>query len=700
MRVFKRQIFSFLTVSMALALPAFAQQIQRTPFDVTSYQIDAQLQPLENKLTATADVTFVPLEDTRSVSFELNGSLKVDSITRLGVESAAPATAPMPKGKQPKNAKSATPPAAPAGEITFVQDQVGVSDLGPSVRIDLGQDVVKGTPVKLRFKYSGVLNTPSGGPLLTKRLAYVGDDQGYLMYAARWFPFHEYAADQATSDITITAPGGLQVVGFSDTPVTSAGGKFHFTQSKPGLIGNFAYGKFVNRPLKIEGYDIEFYTRPGSENLIATYGETLGKALGYYTKKFGAPEMGNKLVVAQIDDESLDFYSSMGMLFLSSRQFEGERPVTLERLQREAALQWWGLTVGLKSFDDAWLSQGLAEYSAFSLREGGLNNEQVEALRRELLEKALTFEQTASLLRAPANLDDQSTAYQHIMYAKGAFVYKLLRDTMGAKKFDQLLRTFLQEYRGKNASIDDFEKLATKVNGDNLRYFFARWVEGTGVPEFTSDYQIIRTRGGKFVARGTIKENYDNLRLPVDIQLRSEGQGGLKTVTVQVDDASADFNIESTGKPLSVVIDPDYKLLRISPDLRISSIARRGIEQFKEGNYVEAQQQFEAALKLDRSNSWVYYHLGLLFLEQRNYDLAIDNFKATLSGDLDPTWLQVWANIKMGNAYDAKGDRTRASAAYGRAEKLGDNYDNAQEAVRKYQATPYDPRESKTTAVK
>ena len=64
-----------------------------------------------------------------------------------------------------------------------------------------------------------------------------------------------------------------------------------------------------------------------------------------------------------------------------------------------------------------------------------------------------------------------------------------------------------------------------------------------------------------------------------------------------MDEASADFNIESTGKPIGVVIDPNYKLLRISPDLRVSSIARRGIEQFKEGNYVEAQQQFEAALK-------------------------------------------------------------------------------------------------------
>jgi tetratricopeptide (TPR) repeat protein len=686
----KRLLLQISALVITLAATTFAQQVQRTPFDVTNYLIDAQLAPGDNKLSATADVSFVPKEDTRTVSFELNGSLKVDSVTRIDRQPAATSTS------KTKSVKTSTS----QGEITFVQDQVGVSDLGPSVRIDLGDTFVKGMPVTLRFKYSGILNTPSGGPLLTKRLAYVGDDQGYLMYAARWFPFHDYAADPATSDISITAPSGLQVVGYSDAPVTTAGGKYRFLQSKPGLVGNFAYGKFVSKTMRLGDYELQFYTRPGFDAQIADYGETLGKALEYYTKKFGAPEMGKRLIVTQIDDESLEFYSSVGMLFISSRQFEQARGITNDRLQREAAFQWWGLTVGLKSFDDAWLSQGLAEYSAFSLRESTLNAPQAEGLRRELLEKSLTFEQTASLLRVPANLDDQSIAYQYIMYAKGAFVFKLLRDTLGAQKFDQLLRTYLQENRSKNVSIDEFEKLSSRVAGDNLRYFFARWVEGTGVPEFTSDYLIIRTRGGKFVARGTIKQNYDNLRLPVDIQLSSEGENGLKTVTVNVDEATADFNIESDGKPLAVVIDPTYKLLRISPDLRVSSIARRGIEQFKEGNYVEAQAQFEAALKLDRSNSWIYYHLGLLFLEQRNYDVAIDNFKASLSGDLSPTWLTVWSNIKMGNAYDAKGDRTRAVSAYKRAEGVGDNYDNAQEAVKKYQATPYDPKETKATAVK
>src|SRR5688572_23189519 len=98
-----------------------------------------------------------------------------------------------------------------------------------------------------------------------------------------------------------------------------------------------------------------------------------------------------------------------------------------------------------------------------------LDGAKLDALRRDLLEKSLTFEATASLLRAPANLDDTSTAYQYIMYGKGAFVYKLLRQTLGEQKFNQLLRTYLSEYRGKSASIDDFEKLVSRVAGNDMR---------------------------------------------------------------------------------------------------------------------------------------------------------------------------------------------------------------------------------------
>src|SRR4029078_307542 len=143
--------------------------------------------------------------------------------------------------------------------------------------------------------------------------------------------------------------------------------------------------------------------------------------------------------------------------------FDPRRPIPEEKVEREVAYQWWGQTVGLKSFDDAWLSQGLAEWSAFAFRESNLSGGALEAAQREQQERALTFEQTASIARAPSALDDQSAAYQSVVFNKGAVVFSLLREVLGKEKFDLLLHNFLEQNRGKNASIDDFEHLTTQI---------------------------------------------------------------------------------------------------------------------------------------------------------------------------------------------------------------------------------------------
>lgn len=660
-----------LTLALAGNAQQPAPQQAASRFDVTHYRIEAQIIPEQHVLRAGADITLTPLDATRSVVFELNGSLKVEDIEKDGKKLTG-----------------------------FVQDPVGVGALGPSVRIDLGQVVPANQPVTLRIRWSGALESPEGGPLATKRLAYVGTEGSYLMYASRWFPFHDYAADRATSDITLVVPAGLQVAGTSDDPIVGqpdpklGAVRYRFVHRNPVLIGNFAAGQYINKNLRYHNYELQLYAMPGSEKRLEQYAELTGRVLEFYTKQYGTPLFGNRLVVVQIDDESLDTYSGPGMIFLSTKMFDTSRPVPEEKLQREIAYQWWGQTVGLKSFDDAWLSQGLAEWSAFAFRETTLTAGGLDAAQREQQERALTFEQTASIARAPSALDDQSAAYQSIVFYKGSMVFRMLRETIGRENFDRLLRTFLETYRGKNASIDDFEKLATQISQDNLRYFFAQWVEGTGVPEFTVDYQIIRTRSGKFRTRGTVKQNLETLRMPVELLLRAEGDN--QQTVIRIEGRSEDFDFESNGQPIEVVVDPNNKILRMSDDLRVSIIARRGIEQMKEGIYAEAQQQFEAALKLDRSNSWVYYNLGLLFLEQRNWQQALDNLEASLIGNLKPSWIEAWAHIKRGNAYDAKGERERAMSEYKKAVASGIDYDNAQAVAKRYMATPYDPKAEAT----
>ena len=149
------QVFLSLATLAGFAIFASAQQPAAqqaaTRFDVTNYRIEAQLIPEQHMLRAGADITVIPQDATRSMVFELNGSLHVESIDRDG----KPLTG-------------------------FVQDSVGVADVGPSVRVDLGQVVPANQPITLRFRWSGALLSPEGGPLATKRLAYVGPE-GFLL---------------------------------------------------------------------------------------------------------------------------------------------------------------------------------------------------------------------------------------------------------------------------------------------------------------------------------------------------------------------------------------------------------------------------------------------------------------------------------------------------------------------------------------
>lgn len=652
---------ALLGMLFALASTALAQTEQLPPIDITNYKINAELSPDAHTLKAQAIVKFKALKQTQSAVFEMNGSLTISSV----------------KGPDGKTA------------LQFIQDRVNELN----VKINLGQLYAAGSEITLTFEYAGPLATPEGGPIADTRLAYIGPEGSYLFYASRWFPFHGYAADRATSEISLTVPGNWSVAGHSANPVTPITNKdgrktFTFVETQPVLPGSFAAGQFITRTINTGGMQVDLAVLPGSEGRLQEFGQEVAQILQFYNDRFGQYMLGSRFVVAEIDDETLDYYSGSGIAFIAHKTLVSDKPLPVDDLAREVAYQWWGQGVGLKSFDDAWLSQGLAEYSSVLYRESQQSPAEFHETLAEIMELALAFEQDASISRAPAQLNDQSPAYRSVIFYKGAYVYHMLRATIGDDKFFNLLKTYFSTYKGQNAGIDDFQAVTDKVSGQKLRGFFGMWIDSTGVPEFKVEYSIIRTKEGKFKVRGTVRQNMDSFRGPVGVALEAEGGREAKT-TLDMRGTSVDFDISSDGKPLEVVVDPENRYLRISDSLRVSVVVRRGIQNFQREEYAEAEEQFRSALKLNPRSSWAWYNLGLLYIEQRNWQKARDAFTETLAGDLEPSWLEVWSYIKRGNAWDAEENRDRAVAEYNKAKESGNNFNGAQQAAEKYLGQPY-----------
>ncbi len=728
-----------LAILFALTKVTSAQNATGDTIDISHYKIYAEMEPENHILKAQTAVTFKTLKQTQSAVFEMNGSLVISSVKA-------------PDGRT---------------DLQFIQDRVNELN----VKVNLGQLYPAGSDLTLTFEYSGPLATPEGGPINDIRLAYIGPEGSYLMYASRWFPFHGYVADRATSDISLTVPENWLVAGHSDNPVTPVSTfvfqtqsqqnraviqtatpppmsssvmaapqttpvkktatstttanppaatqskpaatqskpatdaaksifaapnpkdkrkTFTFVEKQPVLVGTFAAGQFINRTINSNGMQVDLFVLPGSEGQLEEYGKEVSQILNFYNSKFGQYAYGNRYVVAEIDDETLPTYSTAGIALLSHSTLTSQKALPVETLAREVAYQWWGQSVGLKNFDDAWLWHGLGEYSSVLYRESQQSAAEFQSTLAEVMESGLSFEQEASIARAPAQLNDQSPAYRSVVFYKGAYVFHMLRNTIGDDKFFNLVKAYYSTYKGKSAGIDDFEALTTKTAGSNMRGFFTLWVDSTGVPEFTSDYTIIRTKEGKFKVRGTVRQTLESFRGPVEVALEAEGGRTSKT-TVDLRGQSADFEIESEGKPLEVVVDPENRYMRISDTLRTAVVVRRGIEHLNREEYSQAEEQFKAAIKLNPRSSWAWYNLGLIYMAQQNWEQARDKFTQALAGDLEPGWIEVWSYIYKGNSYDAEGPdgRERAVKEYEKARANGGNYNNAQQAIEKYLAQPY-----------
>jgi hypothetical protein len=630
---------------------AAAQERRSTSrIDVDQYTIEAEISPNTQSIVARAAVRFIPIDDgVTSASFELNNALNVSRVVDEN-------------GRQ----------------IPASRNQQDFS-----IRLSFDQPLPKGQPATVTFFYDGRLTGQEDSPVYGIRFAAIHPEFAYLMYPARWFPVNGYTTDRFAATMRIAVPTGYTVLGSGFDTQQAAADKtnFEIKLEKPSFPGSIAVVKGAPAKVQADGVTTSLYFRT-SADMAEPYGQEAGKMMSYFTGVFGLPPYAN-LTVVETEESAPMGYSAPGLLFLSPRGIG--RQVNPKLLANQISRQWWEATLSPTTRNHQWLSNGLPTYSEVLWTGHTAGPGAMETQVREVMVESLTVDSVPII--QSSRLEDYSPELWALTGSKGAAVMHMLRHIVGDEKFFPILKALAQENLWKSVNTDDFKRIAEKISGQDLGYFFIQWIESSGAPEFKLEYTVFRTQKG-FRVMGKISQDLDTFRMPVDLRIETEGNPEEKRV--EVVGTSSEFSVDTFGKPKNVVIDPNNQVLRYSNQVRVAVAIRRGEQHAELSEFADALKEYMRALETVRNSSLAHYRIAEVHFLQQNWQPAANEFREALNGDLEPKWTEVWSHINLGKIFDVTGQRERAVNEYNQAIRTKDNTQGAQEEASRYLKTPYE----------
>ncbi len=653
-----KHAFRALLAALTLLTPAFAAP-GRPQLKVTAYTINAEIDPAASKLSATAQVTFLALDDLTNPVFELNNGLTLSNVTDAT--------------HKPLVSERLTPQNA--------------------VRFTLTTPIPKGASTTWTFTYSGVLTGSDTSPVEGIKLAAIADPISMLLYPGRWFPISPTGlyTDRFTAEMHIRVPSDERVVASGPTGTPVSIGKqteYSFNWAKPGFPGTVVAGKFLP-PQKTDNFLV--YTTDKRKTGALEFGALAAKEFEFMSNVFGQPETA-QMAVVELPEDAVSASWAPGVVAIAGNRITDHNSARL--LANTIAHQWWGSEISPATLNDAWITNGMSRYAELMYLQDASGSTAFQTAVGDVSAGALAYD--TEPLSTLGRLDPFSPQFQSMTLEKGAMVFHMMRWEMGDDAFIKTLREALLQYSDKGIRENDLITIAQAqtvlVDGDqthlNLQPFFSQWVNGTGAPQFNDKYTVYRLGSNKgFRTVGAITQDLDLFRMPVELRIETEG----KTETRRVDVSGTDsqYSVETFGRPRRITIDPQGWLLKSTPDLAVKVAVLRGQQLVAQGDLTGALVEYQKALDSNKNSSLANYRIGEIFFNQKNYQSSANSFRDSLRGDGDPKWTEVWSHVELGRIFDLTGQRERAVNEYRLAVQTNDNTQGAINEARKLMVHAY-----------
>ncbi|WP_249044441.1 M1 family metallopeptidase [Crossiella equi] len=422
-------------------------------YDVSHYDIRLKYQPATDTLGGTTTLVATPTQDL--TKFNLDFALPVKAVRVNGAKAAFTQTAD--------------------AEVVVTPSRVAA----------------KGSLLTVSVEYEGIPSQVKVNGETSWRRTSDGANAINEPHIARWwYPSSDHPTDKATFDISVAVPTGTEVLsnGVLKSQSAQPGGwmRWNWRSTKP-MATYLAF-------LAIGQYQISQSTGHNGQPFLSAYAEGMGEFEG--AAKASIERTPEVIEFLETVFGPWPFEAQGGVVPKEGLGFALEnqtRPTystaffrngdNLNVVVHELAHQWFGDSVSVASWRNIWLNEGFATYAPWLWSE-----HKGEGTAQEWFDFTYNrYAENDPFWQVVIGEPGSGNEFHGAVYDRGALAVHAIRKAVGDQVFFQTLRTWQENKRYGNATIEQFKALAEVLSGKKLDEVFNTWVFSKGKPKLAPE---------------------------------------------------------------------------------------------------------------------------------------------------------------------------------------------------------------------
>ena len=318
--------------------------------------------------------------------------------------------------------------------------------------------------------------------------------------ARRAFPCWDEPDLKAVFGVTLVAPDGTLAISNGPEIEREELGdgrvrvRFADTMTMSTYLVAFVVGPLeATEPVDADGVPLRVVHRPGKQGLTAFAQDVGAFSLRFFADYYGIPYPDRKMDMVALPDFAQGAMENLGcvtyreslLLVDTDNATQPEVATVADVIAHELAHMWFGDLVTMRWWNGIWLNEAFA--TLMELLAVDAFRPDWERWSQFLRSRAVAFEvdaleSTRSIEYPVHSPDDAAGMFDILTYTKGAAVLRMLEQYLGAERFRDGIRRYLDDHRFGNTETHDLWDAIEKATGEPVRRIMDGWIWQGGYP--------------------------------------------------------------------------------------------------------------------------------------------------------------------------------------------------------------------------